>query len=301
MINLEWLRTFRAVYKTKSLSKAADMLMVSQPTVSQQISALESRMGKKLFERKSKGVIETDVGQMLNTMISGSIEALEGVEHKIIKPDSNLKNILTIGVSPHLYKTTFCQNILSLGEYVHLTFGTKQELIREVEEGNLLYAIVPEKQNTYDTYCYHLIDQNIILVGTPDVDFNELEKHYKKSHQMAQDWLAQHNWYAHDHNSSFIKIYWLNVFDKKRPAIVPNYVIPNEFEALYQQTRGAGLSIAFDNVAQHFVSEGTLQTCELKKVHYRDLYLIANKKKSKSSETEKLLQILRKINLPAPY
>lgn len=300
MINLEWLRTFRAVYKTKSLSKAAELLMVSQPTVSQQISALESRMGKKLFERKSKGVKETDVGQMLNTMISGSIEALENVEHKIIKPDSNLKNILTVGVSPHLYKTTFCQNILGLGEYVHLTFGTKQELIREVEEGNLLYAIVPEKQNTYDTYCYHLIDQNIVLVGTPDIDFNELEKHYKKSHQMAQDWLAQHNWYAHDHNSSFIKIYWLNVFDKKRPAIVPNYVIPNEFEALYQQTRGSGLSIAFDNVAQHFVSEGTLQICELKKVPYRDLYLIANKKKSKSAETERLLKILKQISRSLP-
>ncbi|WP_420579836.1 LysR family transcriptional regulator [Reichenbachiella sp.] len=301
MINLEWLRTFRAVYKTKSLSKAAEILMVSQPTVSQQISALESRMGKKLFERKSKGVKETDVGQMLNTMISGSIEALEGVEHKIIKTDSNLKNILTIGVSPHLYKTTFCRNILEMGEYVHLTFGTKQQLIREVEEGNLLYAIVPEKQNTYDTFCHHLTPQNVVLVGTPDIDFSELEKLYKKSHRMAEEWLGQHKWYAHDHNSSFIKIYWLNVFDKKRPAIVPNYVIPNEFETLYQQTRGSGLSIAFDNVAQHFVNEGTLQTCELKKVNYRDLYLISNKKKSKKDETDRLLKILKQINPPVHF
>lgn len=296
MINLEWLRTFRAVYKTKSLSKAAEMLMVSQPTVSQQISALESRMGKKLFERKSKGVKETDVGQMLNTMISGSIEALEGVENKIIKPDSNLKNILTIGVSPHLYKTSFCQNILEMGEYVHLTFGSKQQLIRDVEEGKLLYAIVPEKQNTYDTYCHHLTSQNVVLVGTPDVDFSEFEKLYKKSHQMAQDWLAKHQWYAHDHNSSFIKIYWLNIFDKQRPSIVPNYVIPNEFETLFQQTRGSGLSIAFDNVAAHFVHEGTLQTCELKKVNYRDLYLIANKKKSKATVTDKIITVLKGHN-----
>lgn len=298
MINLEWLRTFRAVYKTKSLSKAAEMLMVSQPTVSQQISALESRMGKKLFERKSKGVIETDVGRMLNTMISGSIEALEGVEHKIIKADSNLKNILTIGVSPHLYKTTFCQKILELGEYVHITFGTKQQLIRDVEEGTILYAIVPELQNTFDTYCHHLTKQNVVLVGTPDIDFGELETLYKKSHQMAQDWLAQHKWYAHDHNSSFIKVFWLNVFDKKRPAIVPNYVVPNEFETLYQQTRGSGLSIAFDTVAEYFVQEGTLKTCELKKVPFRDLYLIANKKKTKKDVTENVLKILKKINRP---
>ncbi|SMD32588.1 DNA-binding transcriptional regulator, LysR family [Reichenbachiella faecimaris] len=300
MINLEWLRTFRAVYKTKSLSQAAEMLSVSQPTVSQQISALESRMGKKLFERKSKGVIETDVGRMLNTMISGSIEALEGVEHNIIKSDASLKNILTIGVSPHLYKTAFCQRILELGEYVHLTFGTRQQLIRDVEEGNLLYAIVPEEQNTFDTYCHHLTAQNVVLVGTPEIDFSELEKLYKKSHQMAQDWLAQYKWYAHDHNSSFIKVYWLNVFDKKRPAIVPNYVIPNEFETLFQQTRGSGLSIAFDTVVEHFVNEGTLQTCQLKKIPYRELYLIANKKKTKSKVTEEVLKILKKINQHTP-
>jgi len=80
MINLEWLRTFRAVYKTKSLSRAADLLMISQPTVSQQLSSLESRIGQKLFTRKSKGVTETDVGRMLNTMVSGTIENLEEVE-----------------------------------------------------------------------------------------------------------------------------------------------------------------------------------------------------------------------------
>ena len=32
MINLEWLRTFRAVYKTKSLSKASEMLNISLGT-----------------------------------------------------------------------------------------------------------------------------------------------------------------------------------------------------------------------------------------------------------------------------
>lgn len=269
------------------------MLMVSQPTVSQQISALESRMGKKLFERKSKGVIETDVGRMLNTMISGSIESLEAVEHNIIKADSDLKNILTIGISPHLYKTTLCQRILELGEYVHITFGSKKELIRAVEEGDLLYAFVPEKQNTFDTYCHHLTTQNMVLVGTPDIDFSELKKLHKKNQELAQDWLNNQQWYAHDHNSSFIKVFWLNVFEKKRPAIVPNYVIPNEFEALLQQSKGSGLSIAFDTTVRPFVADGSLKICELKKVPYRDFYLIANKKKSKSKMTEKILELMK--------
>ena len=111
MINLEWLRTFRAVYRTKSLSQAAEMLSISQPTVSQQISTLEAHLGHKLFIRKSKGVLETDEGKMLNTMISGSIETLEAViEH------------YQTGGKNHLHKSTLIQPL-------NLTDIEKQDLV----------------------------------------------------------------------------------------------------------------------------------------------------------------------------
>jgi len=296
MINLEWLRTFRSVYKTKSLSKAAEMLMISQPTVSQHIAALESKIGKKLFDRKSKGVIETDMGRMLNTMVSGSIEILEDVENKIVKRNSKLKNIITIGVSQHLYKTTLCSKILSLGDYVHIKFDTKKNLIRSVEEGNLLYAIVPDTINTFDTYCHHLTAQKIVLVGTPDIDFLALKKLYKTDKRMAEKWLDQHKWYAHDNNSNFIKIFWLNIFDKKRPSIIPNYIIPNEYEVLFQQSTGSGLSVAFDATVESFSRSGKLQTCELKEVVHRDLSLISNKKKTTREITNAVLRLLKKNN-----
>lgn len=293
MINLEWLRTFREVYKTKSLSQAADRLMISQPTVSQQISALESRVGKKLFERKSKGVIETDMGRILNTMISGSIEELEGVEEKMVKKDSKFKDIISIGVSPHLYKSVLCDTTSQLGDYVHLSFGVKNDLIKKVEAGDLKYAIVHEEVNTFDTTCHYLGPQRIVLVGTNDINFSELEVLYQKDKKQAEKWLVNHKWYAHDYNSNFIKIFWLNLFDKKRPAIVPNYVIPNEHEVLHQQSSGSGLSVAFDNVAAHFIKEGWLKTCILKETQCRELYLVANKKRASKEQVKSLLEKLR--------
>lgn len=294
MINLEWLRTFRAVYKTKSLSKAAEQLMISQPTVSQQISALESRVGKKLFERKSKGVIETDAGRVLNTMVSGSIEELESIESAVIKNDSKIKQILTFGISEHLYKTILCNRITQLGDYVHVKFGVRGDLIKDVEQGNILYAVVPRKINTFDTLCYPIKVQKIVLVGTSDIDFMELKRLYKKSTSLAQEWLVNQTWYAHDINSTFIKIYWLTVFDKKRPSIIPNYIIPNEFESLFQQSMGSGLSVAFDSTVEPFLKDGSLQTCELKSVEFRELFLIANKKKTNSDLTQKILGTLGK-------
>ncbi len=296
MINLEWLRTFREVYKTKSLSQAAERLMISQPTVSQQIAALESRVGKKLFMRKSKGVIETDMGRILNTMISGSMEQLEGVEEKMVKKDAKFKNIMSIGVSPHLYKTMLCNTTATLGEYVHISFGVNKDLIKQVESGDLMYGIVHENVNTFDTRCYHICPQNVSLIGTMDIDFSELKELYLTDPSKAEKWLENHKWYAHDLSSSFIKGLWLVYFDKKRPSIIPNFVIPNEHEVLYQQSSGSGLSVAFDNVAQHFINQGTLQSVSLRPFKYRDLYLLANKKKENPEQTKHLLDTLKKVD-----
>ncbi|MGL1889442.1 MAG: LysR family transcriptional regulator [Reichenbachiella sp.] len=294
MINLEWLRTFRAVYTTKSLSKAAKILMVSQPTVSQQISALETRVGKKLFDRKSKGVIETDMGRILNTMIAGSLENLEVVEQQIIKKDADLKNIINIGISPHLYKSMLSNEILDLGPFVHIKFGPREELIREVESGDLLYAIVPNLVENFDTTCHPLLSQRLVVVGTPDIDLTDLTTLFKKDKALAEQWLQKHKWYAHEHNSNFIKLYWLLVFDKKRPPIVPNYVIPNEHEVLQQQSRGTGLSIAYNTTVQPYIENGSLHFTELIKCRPREIFLIANKKKSTPQMTQKLQSIFIK-------
>ena len=54
MVNLEWYRTFKAVYQTGSLTAASKALFISQPNVSQHLSALEAHVGKQLFERKPR-------------------------------------------------------------------------------------------------------------------------------------------------------------------------------------------------------------------------------------------------------
>ena len=44
MVNLEWYRTFKSVYKNGNFSLAAKELFISQPAVSQQISMLQETL-----------------------------------------------------------------------------------------------------------------------------------------------------------------------------------------------------------------------------------------------------------------
>lgn len=51
MVNLEWYRTFVAIYQCGNLTKAAQDLSISQPNVSVHLASLEQYVGNKLFDR----------------------------------------------------------------------------------------------------------------------------------------------------------------------------------------------------------------------------------------------------------
>jgi DNA-binding transcriptional LysR family regulator len=84
MVNLEWYRTFKSVYKTVIFLGAKE-LFISQPAVSQQISMLEAHVGYKLFNRKSKGVEPTEYAKLLNNLIIEALDRLENVENGFAK------------------------------------------------------------------------------------------------------------------------------------------------------------------------------------------------------------------------
>jgi len=75
-MNLNQLAIFHAVANAGNLTRAAQVLCISQPAVSKQLRALEKSLGTALFHRLSKGVQLTEAGHLLREY-SGRIFALE--------------------------------------------------------------------------------------------------------------------------------------------------------------------------------------------------------------------------------
>jgi DNA-binding transcriptional LysR family regulator len=65
MLLIPELLTFLAAAETENFSEVARQLGISQPSVSMQIRALESRMGVELFHRSGRSVTLTEAGQAL--------------------------------------------------------------------------------------------------------------------------------------------------------------------------------------------------------------------------------------------
>jgi LysR family transcriptional activator of nhaA len=85
-INYNHLYYFWAVARQGSIARAAEELMVSQPTISVQLKELETALGHRLFERAGRGLALTDAGRITfnyaNEIFALGQEMADALEHQ---------------------------------------------------------------------------------------------------------------------------------------------------------------------------------------------------------------------------
>ena len=94
MINLELYRIFKIVADEENLTKASEILNISQPAVTKHIHNLEEELEIKLFNRTRYGMTLTPDGEKIYTQVKEAIQTLISVE-------SNLKQTETLNLGIH--------------------------------------------------------------------------------------------------------------------------------------------------------------------------------------------------------
>ncbi|BDD12096.1 LysR family transcriptional regulator (plasmid) [Fulvitalea axinellae] len=294
MVSLEWYRTFKAVYKHQNYSKAAEELFMTQPTVSNQMSMLEAAVGHKLFTRKSKGVVPTENAKFLNNLIIESLDILENVESRYRKSVNKEEKMYSLGISEHLYKS-FLSN-KDLASIKHLTVHFEQgnqKLFDLVNQQELDAAIIREDIQTFDTLSHKICSSPLVIVGHPNLDTRKLNDYMDANDlKKIQRWLEKQVWFSHMSTSPYIKLFWLHCFNKRRPKVFTNYVIPNEYFMLQELTKVEGIGVTLLENAKEFISDKSLQLIwQPDNYPVRDYYLITHKKQASTFEMLKKLLI----------
>lgn len=83
LTSLEYYRIFYYVAKYRNFTRAADVLLTSQPTVTRTIKNLESDLGCRLFVRGKRGVTLTTEGELLYSYIAPAYEKILKGEEKL--------------------------------------------------------------------------------------------------------------------------------------------------------------------------------------------------------------------------
>jgi DNA-binding transcriptional LysR family regulator len=104
-VELRHLRYFRAVAETLHFGKAAVQLGMAQPPLSQQIKTLEGMVGYRLFDRTTRGVQLTTVGQYLLLRAQKTLDRIDQDLDMARRIGLGQEGVLSVGFSGSIMMT----------------------------------------------------------------------------------------------------------------------------------------------------------------------------------------------------
>ena len=154
------LRYFLAVAREESISRAAEYLHVTQPTLSRQLMELEDELGTRLFVRgkRNRSVILTDEGMLLRRRAEEIVELTDKTEAEIHAKDGIISGDIYIGGGETDAMRFIAQTARDLQEdypdiCYHLFSGNADDVTERLDKGLLDFGILVGSANT-EKYDY---------------------------------------------------------------------------------------------------------------------------------------------------
>ena len=148
-MELRVLRYFLAVAREGSVTRAAQRLHVSQPTLSKQIKDWEGELGKKLLVRSSFSVRLTEEGLLLRRRAEEILSMVDKTEEEFKALDEISGGDIHIGAAEsdsikHLARRIKAVQTRYPRIRVHVYSGDRSDLAQRLEQGLLDFAVLVE-------------------------------------------------------------------------------------------------------------------------------------------------------------
>ncbi len=96
-MELRVLRYFLTVVNEESITKAADALHITQPTLSRQLAQMEDEIGVKLFDRGSRKITLTNEGILLRRRAEEILQLVDKTEKEMTEQEKLVDGEISIG------------------------------------------------------------------------------------------------------------------------------------------------------------------------------------------------------------
>ena len=91
------LRYFLTVVREESITKAAEVLHITQPTLSRQLAQMEEEVGVKLFDRGTRKISLTDEGMLLRRRAEEIIDLSDKTVRELLTREEQVEGVVSIG------------------------------------------------------------------------------------------------------------------------------------------------------------------------------------------------------------
>ncbi len=173
-MEIRTLRYFLAIAKEESITKAAEILHITQPTLSRQIAQMEEETGAKLFDRGARKIKLTSEGILLKRRAEEILQLVSKAKEELAIKETRVEGKISIGCG-ETSSVLFLSDLLASfkKKYPYVTFDlftATADLVKEQMDKGLLnigLLLEPIDMEKYDFIRFN-IKENWVVLMPPD-------------------------------------------------------------------------------------------------------------------------------------
>jgi DNA-binding transcriptional LysR family regulator len=243
-MNLNQLRYFQTICIYNNITKAAEKMNISQPSVSNSLKALEEEFGVNLFERVNNKLYITPEGELFLLRANKILKDIDDLSSTMQNIGKKQSSVIRLGVSPLVggvlfsqiftdYKAIYPNSEFELYEEYHLT------LRKMVEDNEIDFSFTIIDDNYEDNYRDNLeinfikelelcfcVNKNNPLANKKKLNINLIKKEpivfYKKNSYHYMILMKLYEKYNFSPNV---------IFSTNRPQMIKDYVMNHNVSA----------------------------------------------------------------------
>ncbi|MGW0822876.1 LysR family transcriptional regulator [Streptomyces sp. NPDC002845] len=174
-MQFQQLQYFVAVAETRHFTRAAELVHVAQPSLSQQIRALERELGADLFQRARGNITLTDAGEALLPLARRILADADTARHEVQELAQLRSGRIRLGATPSLC-TGLLPDVLRAyhdrypGIRLLVEEGGSHDLVRLLARGALDLALVvlPLPTPSPALTTVEVLREDLVVVSSPE-------------------------------------------------------------------------------------------------------------------------------------
>lgn len=178
-MNLRQLYYFLEVAETGNVSRAATRVWISQPALSRQLQLLEEDLGVRLFERKARGIVLTEAGELLRRRAAALMKEVAAVKEEVSTHAEEPSGTVGLGI-PSALRVLFTSRIAakySLEQprvLLRIREGTSRDIRDSVASGATDVALFSTEEPQNPLHCVPLLSEQLVAIGLPEAGLSML-------------------------------------------------------------------------------------------------------------------------------
>ncbi len=279
-MDIRKLEAFCNVYELQSFSKAGEVMLLSQPTISSHVANLEAELGVKLLDRMGRKVVPTQAGDILYRSAIVVFDKLKQAKSSIEVLRDKVVGELNIGCSTipaHHIMPQYLSRFAA--KYPLVTFsvstGDSGEVIQRVCDGHWSIGIVGQLPAEDELAAEELLEDETVVVAAASAPWLP-----RAGANLSMHELAVLPWVMREQGSATRRVL-VKALDQVGLTLRSLNVrcwVDGTSEAVAHVLGGVGLSVTSYLASRHYLESGALVRLNVPELEgRRHFYLIYHK------------------------